>query len=88
MADTVKIYAYNHVAYDTEVELRDVESIHVLVLTGDEILTIRLKDGKSINIDVQDVNGIGRTRDYFDGQYDVCKDDLLEWNGREDSYAW
>lgn len=56
-------------------ENKEIDYITVQVLSGDEVLYIYFKDGTHRKIDSSDT----RERDYFDGEYDVCSDQLIKW---------
>lgn len=86
-AQSMKIYALDYMGrhYETGIDHTDIKSIHVLVVTGDEILDITLKDGTVRKFDPI------RTRraDYYDDEYDVTPEDddlFYRWMHRTDTY--
>lgn len=73
--------------YDSEkvmtgIDTADVDHIRVLILSGDEILTITTKSGKTVEVDASNCREIN----YYDGQYDVNPAELGEWMKRTSSY--
>ena len=86
--DKLTILNYKHVPCETDIDLEAVNSLYVVVVTGDEIVTAILEDGTQITFDSAELTGSYRTDDYFDGDYGVHKDDLKRWTKRKDSYEW
>ena len=86
--DKLELLNYDGVRCDTGINLEDVEAVFVVVLTGDEIATVCLKDGSYQTFDSAELSNDPRRHDYFDGEYGVHKDDLDEWMKRENSYYW
>lgn len=72
----------------TEIDLESVNSLYVVVMSGDEIVTAVLEDGTQITFDSAEMCGDHRYDDFFDGEYGVHKDDLERWTKRKDSYEW
>lgn len=70
-----KIYDWKNKAKEIDVGDREINSIKVEVITGDEIITINFNDGTSLNYDSSNVRNI----DYYDGEYSVNKDNLDKW---------
>lgn len=66
----------------TGVTFGDAVSIHVLVLSGDEVLTIKTIGEQEIKIDASNC----RNMDWYDDEYDVAPDEFGEWSKRETSY--
>lgn len=64
----------------TGVDSIDAVEIQVLVVSGDEILTIRKTDGTVVVVDA----GKGRIINFFDGEYTVA--DIEKWMQRETAY--
>lgn len=85
---TLKILNYEHVECDTGVDLDKIGSLYVVVVSGDEIVTVIKADGTHETFDSAKLSGDSRSDDFFDGEYGVHKDDLAEWVEREDSYYW
>ncbi len=85
---TLKILNYDNVRCDTGIDLADIDSLYVAVVTGDEIVTVVKADGTRETFDSADLSSDGRQDDFFDGEYNVHKDDLSEWTERKDSYYW
>lgn len=79
---------YDDVQCATEVDLESVNSLYVVVVSGDEIVTAVLEDGTQITFDSADICGNHRCINYFDGEYSVHKSDLERWTKRKDSYEW
>jgi len=86
--ETLKIMNYEHVKCDTGVDLNKVDSLYIVVISGDEIVTVIKADGTQETFDSAKLSGDSRALDFFDGEYGVHKDDLAEWIEREDSYYW
>lgn len=78
-------YDYNGNKTDTGIDVNDVASIHVTVVTGDELLDITKKDG---TVDFFDGCPDGRMCDFYDGHYVVNESDLAAWMDRKDSYDY
>jgi len=81
------IMNYEHVQCVTDIDLESVNSLYVVVVSGDEIVTAILND-KQITFDSAKMCGDSRSEDFFDGEYGVHKDDLERWTKRKDSYEW
>ena len=64
----------------TGVDDTEAEEIQVLVLSGDEILTIRKTDGTTVEADACD----DRFMQFYDGRYTVS--DIEKWMARKDAY--
>ena len=79
---------YDNVQCATEIDLESVNSLYVVVVSGDEIVTAILEDGTQITFDSADICGDHRSKGFFDGDYGVHKDDLERWTKRKDSYEW
>ena len=70
---TLSLLAYNNARYDTGVDitkkgLEKLESIEITVLSGDEIATVKYKDGRTETYDSSIVGG-KRSDDLFDDEY-------------------
>ena len=86
--DTLEIMDCQHNRFDTGVKLEDIDSLYVIVLSGDEFVTVILNDGTQKVFDSSEMNCSNKSFGFFDGEYGVHKDDLAEWGEREDSYSW
>lgn len=60
---------------------KPITNIHVLILSGDEVITINYEDGTFEKVDSCD---IGRLIPYYDGQYTVSKQLLQQWIALEE----
>lgn len=56
------------------------ERIHVLVLSGDEIVTV----DSAFTYDASDC----RMEHFYDGQYEITRDRFEEWNNRTCAYGY
>lgn len=64
----MKIKILNYLGRPTEVDvgdLKDIQSMYMTVISGDEILDVEYKDGRCVSHD----SAKDRTLDYFDDQY-------------------
>ena len=87
--ETVKIMDFENERFDTGIKIDEVDRVEVVVVTGDEILMIWMKDGSSISTDVdEDYSHKHRGIDFYDGHYTVKSEDLLKWNNRKTSYSY
>ena len=60
-----------------------IDSIHVEVITGDEVVTVLYKDNTFEEYDSSEY----RITDYYDGEYDVKAKDIKKWSNLSgDSY--
>ena len=85
----LKIMDYAHREYYAmDAPLNDIESVLVKVVSGDELLSIRFKDGDVRQLDVADINNDHRIVGFYDGEYLVSNKELTAWNNREDTYEW
>lgn len=92
---TLSLLAYNNARYDTGVDitkkgLEKLTSIQITVLSGDEIATVKYKDGRTETYDSSIVGG-KRSHDEFDDKYILYRDgddesSVLMWLFRSDSY--
>lgn len=88
MRKFLNVMDYKHTSHETDIPVADVDSLYVVVLTGDEVVQVNLKDGSHKVVDAIGFLDCVRADDYFDGDYGVHKDDLEEWLERKDSYEW
>ena len=88
MKMNLKIFDFEGNSYDTNVSIDDVESITVVVVSGDEKLDVHMKNGEYKHIDVIDIIDCRRIIDFFNGAYLVLNHQLEDWNNRADSYDW
>lgn len=84
----LNVFDYSHKSYETDIDVDDVNSLYVVVLSGDEIVTAIMNDGSERVVDAIELAGETRCENFFDGEYGVHKDDLEQWLGRIDSYDW
>ena len=92
---TLSLLAYNNARYDTGVDitkkgLEKLQSIQIKVLSGNEIATVKYKDGRTETYDSSIVGG-KRSSDEFDDEYILYRDgddesSVLMWLFRSDSY--
>lgn len=70
------IYTYSGIAVDTGVNLEDksITDAIVNVKSGDEILTVRYKNGMVKHFDSAKIAGVPRDLDFYDGLTEVKKD--------------
>lgn len=81
------IMDYNSNKYDTGINMKDISSIQVTVVSGDELITVCYKDGRiSDLIDAMDFAKGWRVMGFFDDSYSVRADELEAWSKREDTY--
>lgn len=83
----LNILDYKNNVYKTDIDLNDIDFIKVKVITGDEILTVHLKNETIYEIDAQ-TYGSHRIIDFFDYSYTVNNNDLEKWNNRIDTYQY
>ena len=82
----LNILDYTNTAYETNIDLNDIDFIEVKVVTGDEILTIHLKNGDIYEIDAQEY-GSYRIINFFDYSY-IVNNNIEKWNERVDTYQY
>lgn len=92
---TLSLLAYNNARLVTDVDitkegLEKLEGIKITVLSGDEIATVKYKDGRTETYDSSIVGG-KRSHDEFDDEYILYRDGddeskVLMWLFRSDSY--
>lgn len=83
----MKIFAmdWESKKHEIDVDVEDVTSVDVTVVSGDEILSIVTKSGIQHTYDA----GVGRRiMNFYDGEYTVTEKKLGEWMGRKSSYEW
>lgn len=64
--------------------VKEWDLIHVLILSGDEIVTIYYTDGTEERIDSSNC----RLMDFYDGEYDIDHTDLCNWMKRTETYGF
>lgn len=85
----LKIMDYAGIEYFAQdAPLKDVENVIVRVVSGDELLWIKFKDGDERFLDVSKINNNPRLMDFYDGEYAVSAAELEKWNNRKDTYEW
>lgn len=75
----IKVFNWQHEYKLVEIP-EDWDHIHVLVLSGDEIVTV---DGM-FAADASDCRAV----DFYDGQYEVTRDEFEKWNSRKCAYDY
>ena len=88
MNETLKIYNYEHELFDTGLPLSEIKELTVHVISGDEIVDVTKVDGTTDTFDAADLAGDPRCMFFYDGNYDITKEQLSEWIKRTDSYDW
>lgn len=88
MNETLKIYNYKYKLFDTGMPLSEIQELTVHVISGDEIVDVTKIDGTVNTFDAAHLSGIPRLMHFYDGNYDITKDQLSEWIKRTDSYDW
>lgn len=76
------IIIYDWANRPKKIIIDDVEKVsyyHVHIITGDEILTVYFKDGKSIRYNSCGGDDV-RLKKYDDGEYNIDIDRIDEWN--------
>ena len=71
-------------------ELEQIDTIRIMVLSGDEILKVRKKDGICKEVDS---DRHFRSIDFYDGEYEIYNADkgknrIEEWQKRKDANEW
>lgn len=57
-------------------DIENIDYIHVLILSGDEVITVWYKDGEYKDLDSSQC----RLADYYDGEYDVTSEQIEKWS--------
>lgn len=57
-------------------DIENIDYIHVLILSGDEVITVWYKDGECKELD----SSQWRLADYYDGEYDVPSEQIEKWS--------
>ena len=85
----LQIIDYQKTVYDTGIPLDTIEYVDVIVLSGDEVITVHFKDGSTEEeFDAAVFANNFRVFDFYDRSYTV-KQHLVEWNSRKTSYdSW
>ena len=84
---TMYVLDYKGKKHYIDVAVEDVEYVDVEILSGDEVLTIHLRNGDGKEVDAGDFIG-GRLISEYHGRYTVPADQLDKWNKRKESYDW
>ena len=71
----LRIYEYKNRAKDIELPDKEIQTIDVTVLSGDEVVEVTFKDGSVEEYDSSD----SRLIDYYDGSYEVAEDIIEKW---------
>lgn len=69
------IYDYDNQPKEIDTGNKEINFINVIILTGDEVITIYYSDGTFENYD----SSKDRITDYFDDSYVVSKENLAKW---------
>ena len=87
----IKLYDYDNKVSEFDLGRDDVASIHVCVLSGDEVATVVFSDGSMQKYDASDK----RFWSYYDGEYVIAtKPDIDRWmafvppSGKYDAAAY
>ena len=68
--------------------MSEIKELTVHVISGDEIVDVTKVDGTTDTFDAADLAGDPRCMFFYDGNYDITKEQLSEWIKRTDSYDW
>lgn len=83
----INIMDFEYKSYDVGIDINDVSCLSVSVVSGDEILTVCLRDGSRKTFDAQDFSGDHRLMNFEDYSYSICnKIILVKWLRRPDTY--
>lgn len=80
------IMDYNSKEYNTGINMDDISSIHVTVISGDELFTVYYKDGRVTNLDAMDFAKGHRYMGFYDDEYGLSADELEAWSKRNSTY--
>lgn len=69
------IYDFTNDTVDVRLPEKQIESINVTVLSGDETGSVVFKDGEIIHFDASDCRMI----DFYDGSYSVTGENIQRW---------
>ena len=86
--ETLKIYNYDDILFDTGFPLSRIEELNVSIVSGDEIVTIIDIDGHVHTYDAAILAEDARLQNHNDGGYVVEKDKIRKWTHRENSHDW
>lgn len=76
----VSVYKWNEEEKYIDAPDKEVKSIYVKILSGDETGTIYFEDGTSFDFDANEGEWMVRSVDFFDGEYTVeGKNKIREW---------
>lgn len=84
----LEVMDYMNQRFETDVELENVGSLIVQVITGDEVVTVVAKDGTYQTIDASDLANDPRIVNRNDGIYAVHPEDFEAWMERKTTYKW
>lgn len=71
----MKIYDYDNKFSEVDTNNKEIDRIHVTILSGDELVTVYFSDGTKISADSSDC----RIHSFYDGEYDVEKSKVNDW---------
>lgn len=85
MTKDIVLVDYKGERYNYQIEnFEKVVSIRVIILSGDEVVEIKYKNGNTATFDC----GVGRLIGFFDGFYFVPKEKIDDWSNTEgDAYT-
>lgn len=90
MDTNINIFNWTNKSFDTGINVSEVASITVTILSGDELLAIIKKNGEVIQLDgiaFDEEAGQRMPHCYFDGQYVLTtEEEIKKWLNREESY--
>lgn len=69
------IYDFDNKAVDIKLPEKQIASINVSVVSGDETGNVVFKDGETISFDASDC----RLMDFYDGSYSVTGENIQKW---------
>lgn len=83
----INIMDFEYKSYDVGIDINDVACLSVSVVSGDEILTVYLRDGSRNTFDAQDFSGYHRLMNFDDYSYSIRNKLILtKWLRRTDTY--
>ena len=87
MEKNVRVISFDNEAVDINVAYEDVTTIAVIILSGDEVLTIFTKDGKAYRYDAADYCHY-RSGRCTDDYYVIYPADFEKWDKRTSADPW
>lgn len=87
--EKMKILNYANMIFETDIDLDEIKEVEVEIISGDEVISVHLKDGTIEQIDADNIGFDQRCVDFYDGYYKIKgKKKLEEWNERIDTYSY